>query len=158
MRNKIKMRENKLVELARNLCTKEDVLQIYKELADIFKENHLYHERGAVLEKIWHLTKEHELFKEIGDIFLYQVRNPQIAMNAYNKYLQLTMPDFYKSYATNLYNLGYSDFEYKYDNEDYTKDLINLCDRYNTIIYIMVCLYQNKNYQSVLKLRNICMM
>lgn len=144
------MREKFLVELAKKLCTNKDVLSIYKKLADILEENNLYHEYGAVLEKIWHLTKEHELFKEIGDIFLYQVRNPKIAVNAYNKYLQLIMPDFYKSYATTLYNLGYSDFEYEYDDEDYTKELIDLCDRYNAIIYIMVCLFQNKKYQSVL--------
>lgn len=145
--------EERLKKYACDLVEGNNILAVYEDLAKIFDENCLFHEEGAILEKIWHITQKHEIYKEIGDIFFYKVRNKDISISAYNRFLQYSNPDFYRSYADNLSQLGYKNFGFEYDNEDYGRELVNLCDRYNAIIYIIICLHKNKKYSEVVEFK-----
>ena len=144
--------KDKLIKYANDLITTDNVLPIYEDLVQIFDENDMFHEEGGCLERIWHITQDHNIYKQMGDIFLNKVRNRDIAFASYNKYLQFTQPEFYKNYAENLYKLGYENFKYEPDYEDYTREVINLCDRYHVIVYISMLLAEKQEYDAILEI------
>lgn len=145
------MRE-KFLKYADNLIAQENVEKVYENLIEIFSDNCMFHEEGACNEKLWHITQKPELYKKVGDIFANKVRNPNIAFNAYNRYLQFLDKDFYKSYAQTARRVGISDIDRDLDNEDYSKQIIRLCDTYDTIVYMMICLLSEKDFDGVLEL------
>jgi len=62
------MRE-KFIKYAETITSGKSMLSILKELRKICAKNNLFHEEGACLEKIYHITYETKLYEEIGDIF-----------------------------------------------------------------------------------------
>ncbi len=145
------MRE-KFIKWAEIICTGKSILTVLKELKKVCAKENLYHEEGGCLEKIWHITHEDALYKEVGDIFLYKVRNRDIANAAYNKYLYHTNPDFYFKYATNLSAMGFNCADTENLDEELPEVILSLCDRFDAIVYMMICLHKNKDYDGVLEL------
>ena len=146
------MRE-KFIKYAETITSGKSMLSILKELRKICAKNNLFHEEGACLEKIYHITHEAKLYEEIGDIFLYKVRNREIANAAYNKFIYNINSEFFNKYIDNLIALGF-----KYDNNIQDNDLPNeindLCDRFDVIVYMILCLLKHNDYEGVLILYN----
>ena len=141
-----------LTRFAEQIYSGNDTKNILNELYNIFTENEMYHEAAACLEKIWHITKEHELYIQIGDIFKDKLRNPQVGHMAYNRYLMFSQSDFYIKYTNALVKLNDNNFSTDIDNEDYSREIIKLCDKFDVIIYIMLCLHKNKEYSAILQI------
>ena len=79
--------ENKaglLKDIAQKLAGEENCIELYKTLIPIFEDAELYQEQAGLLEKIYNITKEPELYQEIGDIMLDKIGKNDIAKNAYN--------------------------------------------------------------------------
>ena len=144
--------QKKYIDYATDLLNNNNVIEIIKDLKKIFAENGLYHEEGACLEKLFHITKSPELFLEIGDIFLNKVRNRDIANAAYNKYLYHTNKDFYLKYANNLKALGFNCADTENNDENLPDELVQKCDKFDLIVYIMIFLHKNNDIESVLAL------
>ena len=147
------MRE-KFIQYADAICSGKPILSLLKDLKEILAKNGLSHEEGACVEKMWHITHEPKLYEEIGDIFLYKVRNRNVANAAYNKYIQYTNPDFYNKYAANLKALGFKCANIDDSDDDLPPEIIDICDRFDVIVYMMICLHRNKDYDGVIELVN----
>ncbi len=145
--------KEKLLEFAKDVCLSKNIVDICIELSDIFTENALYQEKAGCYEKIWHITQEHELYQKIGDIFAFRINNKAVALNAYNKYFQFKDPDFYKKYASCLRELGYKDISPDLDKENYNRHIVNLCDRFDIVTYMVVYAQKIKDYDTVLELK-----
>ena len=142
---------DKFKNLAERLIKNDNPESIYKELANIFDSLCLFHEQGACIEKLWHVTQDPNLYKEVADIFLYKVRNRNIAFEGYNRYLQYSQPEFYKSFSENLLALGYDKFQIS-DDEDYKRNIIRLSDSFDCVIYMMKALHKLKDYEGVMEM------
>ena len=146
------MRE-KFIKYAEHMEYDDATPEMIKDLKEIFCQNGMFHEEGACLEKLFHITHEPELYKEIGEIFQYKLSNYEVANAAYNRYLYNTDKEFFKNYAKNINNLGYRHIseDNMEDNEPY--ELILLCDRFDFLVYMIICLSQNNAYDEIIKLR-----
>lgn len=144
------MRE-KFKNLIERLVRKDNLESIYKELAEILDSLCLFHEEGACIEKLWHVTQNPDLYKDVADIFLYKVRNRNIAFEGYKRYLQYSQPEFYKSFSENLTALGYNNFEIS-DDDNYKREIIKLSDALDCTIYMMKALHKLKDYEGVLEM------
>ena len=142
----------KFIQFAEIICSDESILSVLKELKEICSQEELYHEEGGCLEKIWHITHDNQLYEEVGDIFLYKVRNKDIANAAYNKYIYHTNPDFYFKYATNMHSMGFYCIDTENTDEDLPESVTNLCDRFDAIAYMMIYLHKKEDYDGVLEL------
>ena len=142
--------ENKaglLKDIAQKLAGEENCIELYKTLIPIFEDAELYQEQAGLLEKIYNITKEPELYREIGDIMLDKIGKNDIAKNAYNKYLSLTKPEFFNKYIS-IIDPGYN----QVDEEGLDFKLLSLIDRYNAVIYIMVYFFQRQMYADILEI------
>ena len=121
-------------------------------LKRIMEENLLFHEEGACLEKIYNITKDAKLYEKIGDVFLYKVGIPAIANAAYNKYIKLKMPEFYDKWAKNIKSLGVNCVDCEADDDNIPEQASTLYDNYDLIVYMIICLCKNKDYDVVMDL------
>ena len=144
----------KFLRYAKDLESPSKLVAMYQDLAEIFKEAALYQRQAACLEKIWNITKKHELLLEVGDIFLQKLKSPNIAFVAYNRYFQFTQPEFYKKYMTTLVDLGYHNFDSSLDDKDYSRKLIRLCDNFDTIFYMILYLHKIEEYNAIMQLES----
>ena len=151
MEKKVSMRD-KFIKYAETICSDKSILSVLKSLRKICAQNELYHEEGACVEKIWHITHDPKLYEQVGDIFLQKVRNRDIANAAYNKFIHLTNPDFYYKYTANLKALGFNCADIENLDEDLSDEIIDLCDRFDVIVYMMICLHKNKDFDGVIEL------
>jgi len=137
---------------AEELCNSSKNLEITKRIRELCRDVGLYHEEGACVEKIWHITHETRLYEEVGDIFLYKVKNNYIANLAYNKFLYHSNPDFYMKYAENLACLNYHNIDTENADEKLSEEIIDLCDRFDLIGFLMLYLHKREDLQGVLDL------
>lgn len=144
------MRE-KFLRFADSLIKQEECSLIYKELSDVFDEVCMFHEEGACKEKLWHITQEPKLYKEVGDIFGNKVGNFGVAFEAYNRYLKNSDPEFFNNYQRIMKKIGY-DVNLESNDDDNFSDVTKLCDIYDTIIYMMIYLFQAKEYSGIFEL------
>ena len=145
------MRE-KFLKFADDLILQKSPLKVYEKLAKIFEEGCMFHEEGACYEKIWHINQEHELYKKIGDIFGNKLGNSEVALQAYNRYLKFSEPEFYQNYSRNLVKLGYDRYKEDIESEDYSSDIVKLCDAYDAIVYMMIFLHKKSDFEGIIKL------
>ena len=145
------MRE-KFLQNASKIVALKPMISILKDLRKICAKEGLYHEEGGCLEKIWHINHDHSLYEEIGDIFMYKVRNRDVANAAYNKFIHHLHPEFYDKYALNLKCMGYNCADTENSDEIMPNEIVDLCDRYDTIVYMMLILLKNKDYEGILNL------
>ena len=141
---------DKFKKYAEELCTNSNCLNIFQDLKNIMCENGLYHEEGACLEKIFHITKEPKLYEKIGDIFLNKLRNRDVANAAYNKYLYYSDSKFYEKWAENLKSIGCNYVDT--DNEENPSEVQSLSDKFDAIAYMMICLEKNSEYDGIAEL------
>ena len=146
------MRE-KFIKYAEHLAKNNATPELVKDLKEIFCENGMFHEEGACLEKLFHITHEPELFRELGEIFQYKLRNFNVANAAYNQYLYHTDKAFFENYSKNLTSMGYSHINAENQEEKNPEDLILLCDKFDLIVFMMICLCRNKAYDEIIKLK-----
>ncbi len=143
------MREE-FLGFADKLIGQDDLVSVYESLIKIFDENCLFHEEGACNEKLWHITQKPELYKKVGDVFANKVGNFEVAFHAYNRYIQFSDENFYRNYMRAVKKLGY---EYdKPDEDDYTLEIIKLCDAFDAIVYMMICLFRQKEYNAIFEM------
>ena len=138
---------NKLKNYANKICNNDNVLNIYYDLLEIFNENGLFQETVGTLESIYNITKEPELYKQIGNIFLTQLRIPENAKIAYERYLYLSQPEFFDYYrkTTDISSAAI-------ENNGTDSELINVVDRYSEIVYILVYFLNRKMYNEMLEI------
>lgn len=146
------MRE-KFIQYAVFLLKNDAKPELIKDLRKIFCDNGMFHEEGACLEKLFHITHKPELFKELGEIFQYKLRNFNVANAAYNQYLYHTDKAFFENYSKNLTSMGYSHINTENQDEKNPKELVLLCDRFDLIVFMMICLHRNKDYDTIIKLK-----
>ena len=146
------MRE-KLIALANDVCTARSILPALKDLVEIFDKLKMYNEECGTLERIWHKTQKHDLLQQMGDVYFSKIGDYNTAIIAYNRYLEFTQPDLFRKYATSMYKAGYK--KYDFDNEDYSRKIINLTDRYNILLYIIASLYEMKDIDAVLSVKDL---
>lgn len=144
--------KEKFLNYAQKISSGENIENIIKDLKDIFNKNSLYHEEGACLEKLYHITHDYKLFNEIGQIFQYKVRNRDIANAAYNKYLYYSDKTFFTNYAKNLNELGVNLISVNNMEENTPPEIQALCDKFDLIIFMMICLHKNQEYDTIMKL------
>ncbi len=137
---------------AEELCTLSKNLEVTTRVRELCRDSGLYHEEGACVEKIWHITHETKLYEEVGDIFLYKVKNYHIANLAYNKFLYHSNPDFYMKYAQNLAHLDYKNIDTENSDEKLPEEIIDLCDRFDLVGFLMLYLHRNNDFQGVINI------
>ena len=145
------MRE-KFLKFADDLIAQKNAAKIYENLPGIFEDICMFHEQGACYEKLWHITQEHTLYKKIGDIFGQKLGKFNVAYKSYTRYLQFSDPDFYKNYARVLVKLGYDKLKEEPDGEDYSREIVKLCDAYDTIVYMMIYLHKKSDFEGIIRL------
>lgn len=145
------MRE-KFKNFADSISSGADLLPILQELIPIFGDSGMHHEEGACFEKMFNITKNPELYEKIGDVFLYKLRNRNVAKNAYDKFLCYSNPEFYKKYANNLKQLGYNSINTEHLEIVPQTPIEKLCDMYNVIAYMILYLHKDKEYDAVLSI------
>lgn len=146
------MRE-KFIKYAEHLLNADATLEMIKDLKEIFCENGMFHEEGACLEKLFHITHEPELYKEIGEIFQYKLGNSEVANAAYNRYLYNADKEFFKNYAKNAKSLGYHHISEDNMDDNNPDELVSLCDKFDLLVFMIVCLSQNNAYDEIIKLK-----
>lgn len=137
---------DKILSYAEQVFDGTNLLEILQDLKDIFSKNSLFYEETACLEKIYHITFEPDLYKEIGNIFLYKLRDKKSANMAYNTYLYHSMPEFFSNYSESSENEQPEYFEETRDTE-----IIHLCDKFEVLVFIIIYLHKIKQYDGILK-------
>jgi len=143
------MRE-KMIEYADNIINDNDIINIYNELANIFNKEELYSSQVSCIKRLWNLTFDSNLLKKEGDAFLNLLEEPDMALEAYNLYLQEIEPQFYENFMNAIQALGYSEIN-SYPKKSHTvSDLTKLADKYTAIIDIMMLMHKLKDYEGIL--------
>jgi len=147
--------KDKFLEYAKRLENSERLVEVYEDLIKIFEENGMYQPQACCYEKLWNITQDHELLQKMGDVFHNKVRNKNAALASYNKYLQFTNPDFYYKYVNTLIELGHSDLDSSIDNNDYSRDIVRLCDNLDTVFYMILYLIKEKDLDGILQMTEV---
>ena len=142
----------KFIDYAQKLLNTKDFVQIYSDLSELFDKQGLYHESGACLEKLWHVTQQPELYWKVGNIFSKKIGNPQVAFSAYNRYFQTASPSLWKEYTDVLEKLGYRDFYTDLSQDNYSNKIVILCDVLQVIIYMIISLNSEKDFDGIVSL------
>lgn len=145
---------NILKTLAENLINCKDGINIYNKLEKIFEENCMYLEQCNCIEKIWNINKEHELLKRIGDILFKKVKDKENALEAYDKYLQYSQPEFYNNYKACFKDTQNIDSQKPVETENSKQEISILYDKYSVIISIMTLLLKEKEYDALIDFNN----
>ena len=143
------MRE-KLANYAQEIIKNKNILKIYSELAEIFKNEGLYLSQAGCIEKIWHITLEPELLKKEGDIFLNSLNDPGTASEVYKLYFQAINPNFYTDFMTALNRFGYESLTPEFTKTEEASELTKLADKYTIIIYMMMLLHKYNDQEGIL--------
>lgn len=135
----------KFINYANDLADNKNVISVYKKLVPTFKKAGLYVQEASVLEKIYYINKDYNLYKTIGDIYLEKIGNYSVARIAYNNYFKEKDAEFFYKYIKAF------DIDTE-DNGDLDNTAVLISDKYCCIGYMIIYCYKRKEYDYVLKL------
>lgn len=142
----------KLFDYAKKLTTNRNPLSIYRELEKVMYSAGLFQEQIGLIQNIWHITNDNELLLKAGNICATVYNNFDMAYELCNLYFQKTNPAFYEMYMSILNKKGYSEFTPRFDVTNYSSPVFKVIDKYSAIIYMMVYLNQQKQFDELFEL------
>lgn len=142
--------KKKLLQYCKILTEKKNIKSIVNDLINIFYDVGLVNEQANLLRIMFHLTNKSEYLLRAGDLFVGSMDNADIGYALYDLYFQKTNPQFYERYKYTLSKMTNNQIPFTIDTTDYSDGIINLTDRYNIIVCIMLYFNQYHMVEDIL--------